>query len=320
MIYHFYAFISGFIIDQLIGDPVGMPHPIRLIGNFISFLESRLLKDKDDTGNRIRGILLCIIVIIFTAAITVLILFGAYSINIYLGVAAEAVLTGYTLAAKSLRVESMKVFYALNNSTIEDAIDKLSMIVGRDTARLDEKGIIKAAVETVAENTSDGVIAPLLYVFLGGPVLGFVYKAINTMDSMIGYHNDRYEYFGRAAARLDDAANFIPSRVSALFMVAAAFLGKEFSGRDALRIFLRDRNKHKSPNAAQTESVCAGALRVRLAGDAVYFGKIVKKPYIGDDLRPVERDDIKRACHLMYLTEYLCLAFLIVLVFIIRVL
>ena len=178
------------------------------------------------------------------------------------------------------------------------------MIVGRDTERLTEEGIIRAAVETVAENASDGVIAPLCYIALGGPVLGFLYKGINTMDSMVGYHNEKYEYFGRAAARLDDAANFIPSRFSALLMVGAAFVLR-MDWRNGWRIFLRDRRNHKSPNSAQTEAACAGILGVRLAGDAWYFGKLVKKPYIGDDSRPVEAEDIVRANRLMYAAEWL---------------
>jgi len=181
------------------------------------------------------------------------------------------------------------------------------MIVGRDTAALDEAGIIRAAVETVAENCSDGVIAPMLYLAVGGPVLGFLYKAVNTMDSMLGYKNDRYLHFGRAAAKLDDAVNYIPSRIGAWLMIMAAFLpGREFDGKNALRIFIRDRFRHASPNSAQTESVCAGALGIRLGGDAVYFGKMVKKPYIGDARREEEEKDILRANRLLYRTAFLC--------------
>lgn len=181
------------------------------------------------------------------------------------------------------------------------------MIVGRDTDKLDEEGIAKAAIETVAENTSDGVIAPMLYLALGGPVLGFFYKAVNTMDSMVGYKNETYLYFGRAAAKLDDIVNFIPARVSACLMIAAAFLsGGGFSGKNAVYIYRRDRRNHASPNSAQTEAVCAGALGIRLAGDASYFGKTVKKPYIGDALRSVEYEDMKRANRLLYGTAWIC--------------
>jgi len=203
-------------------------------------------------------------------------------------------------------VESMRVYKCLKQEDLEAARQAVSMIVGRDTATLDEVGVAKAAIETVAENTSDGVIAPMLYTALGGPVLGFLYKAVNTMDSMIGYKNDKYLYFGRAAAKLDDIVNFIPARISAYLMIFSAFMsGKCFDGRNAFKIYKRDNRKHASPNSAQTEAVCAGALRIQLAGDASYFGKIVKKPYIGDAYRKVESEDIKRANRLMYLTAWL---------------
>ena len=180
------------------------------------------------------------------------------------------------------------------------------MIVGRDTENLTEEGVTKAAVETVAENTSDGVTAPLLFLLLGGASFGFLYKAVNTMDSMLGYKNEKYLYFGRFPAKMDDVFNYIPSRVTALFMIAAAFL-TEMDAKNAWMIWRRDRRKHASPNSAQTESVCAGALRVRLAGDAVYFGKLHKKEYLGDPLRPIEPEDIRRAGRLMYVTAFLVL-------------
>jgi adenosylcobinamide-phosphate synthase len=320
------AFFIGFCLDQIIGDPWNIPHPIRLIGNLISFLDKTLLGKTEDNkrnnrNNRrefVRGVFLCIIVTVLTVAVTLGLMLGAYAIHPYAGIALESVLTCYILAAKSLRVESMKVYYALRDKTIEDARYAVSMIVGRDTANLDEKGIERAVVETIAENTSDGVIAPLIYTFIGGPVLGFLYKSINTMDSMVGYHNDRYEYFGRAAAKLDDVVNYLPARISALLMILAAFIGgKSFSGKDAFRIFKRDRYNHKSPNSAQTESACAGALSLQLAGDAYYFGKLVKKPFIGDPVREIELDDIKRACKLMYITEYLCLCMLLAIGFLV---
>ena len=186
------------------------------------------------------------------------------------------------------------------------------MIVGRDTDVLDETGVAKAAIETVAENTSDGVIAPMLYLALGGPVLGFFYKAVNTMDSMVGYKNDRYLYFGRAAAKVDDAVNYIPARISAYLMILSAFIGgRAYDGKRAFQIHQRDRRNHASPNSAQTESACAGALGIQLAGDASYFGKIVKKPYIGDAVRKVEFEDIKRVNHLMYFTAWICALFCI---------
>lgn len=315
MCYHIFAFIAGFVLDLLIGDPHFIPHPVRLIGSFISFLDKRLNCDdgyniSEKKLNLIkykRGMLLAFTVIFATFAISVIIIVAAYSINLYAGVIAEAVMTWQILATKCLRVESMRVYDALRTDGVDAGRRAVSMIVGRDTSVLDAAGVTRAAVETIAENTSDGVIAPMLYTAIGGPVLGFVYKAVNTMDSMLGYKNDKYMYFGRFAARLDDVVNFIPARISAYLMIAAAFIGgRQFDGRNAYRIFKRDRFNHASPNSAQTESVYAGALRVQLAGDAVYFGKLVKKKYIGDGLREIEYEDIKRANRLMYITAFLC--------------
>ena len=315
MCYHIIAFIAGFVLDLLIGDPHFIPHPVRLIGSLISFLDKRLNSDvkynsSENEANLTkykRGVLLAFTVIFATFAVSVIILVAAYSINLYAGVIAEAVMTWQILATKCLRVESMRVYDALRTDGVEAGRRAVSMIVGRDTSVLDEAGVTRAAVETVAENTSDGVIAPMLYTAIGGPVLGFVYKAVNTMDSMLGYKNDKYMYFGRFAARLDDVVNFIPARISAYLMIIAAFIGgRQFDGRNAYRIFKRDRFNHASPNSAQTESVCAGALRVQLAGGAVYFGKLVKKKYIGDGLREIEYEDIKRANRLMYITAFLC--------------
>ena len=315
MCYHIIAFIAGFVLDLLIGDPHFIPHPVRLIGSLISFLDKRLNSDvkynsSENEANLTkykRGVLLAFTVIFATFAVSVIILVAAYSINLYAGVIAEAVMTWQILATKCLRVESMRVYDALRTDGVDAGRRAVSMIVGRDTSVLDAAGVTRAAVETIAENTSDGVIAPMLYTAIGGPVLGFVYKAVNTMDSMLGYKNDKYMYFGRFAARLDDVVNFIPARISAYLMIAAAFIGgRQFDGKNAYRIFKRDRFNHASPNSAQTESVCAGALRVQLAGDAVYFGKLVKKKYIGDGLREIEYEDIKRANRLMYITAFLC--------------
>jgi adenosylcobinamide-phosphate synthase len=310
MEYHIIAFAAGFIIDLILGDPYQLPHPIRLIGSFISKLEKILLgkiKERNEKKELQRGLMLVIIVLLSTVIITTIILILAYKINIYFGTIVEAIMTYQILATKCLKVESMKVYHSLKNQTLQEARKAVSMIVGRDTQCLDEIGVAKAAIETVAENTSDGVIAPMLYTALGGPILGFLYKAVNTMDSMIGYKNDKYIYFGRAAARLDDIVNFIPSRISAYIMIIASFLaGKSFSGKGAYTIYKRDNRKHASPNSAQTESVCAGALGIQLAGDASYFGKIVHKPFIGDSLRKVEYEDIRRANKLMYMTAFIC--------------
>ena len=321
MKYHIAAFFLGFLLDLILGDPYCLPHPVRLIGNWIAKGEKMLLPQNKTERNQKkefrRGVLLVAFVLVCTILMAASILFLAYWLNPYIGIIVEVIMTYQILATKCLKVESMKVYVCLKNNDLEAARKAVSMIVGRDTQNLSEEGVAKAAVETVAENTSDGVIAPMIYTAIGGPILGFLYKAVNTMDSMVGYKNDKYLYFGRAAAKLDDFVNYIPSRISAYVMIAAAFLGgKPFSGKNAYYIYRRDNRNHASPNSAQTESVCAGALGIRLGGDASYFGKIVKKPYIGDSLRKAGNDaitfeDIKYANQLMYITavlsELMCL-------------
>ncbi len=303
MIYHMSALALGFALDLMIGDPYNIPHPIRWIGSLIAYLEKKLNVGKSPVTLKLRGLLLVAAVMVIPSALCGAVMFFSYRLNLYAGLAVEAVITCYMLAGRSLYNESMKVYRALAYKDTEAARKAVSMIVGRDTGSLDEDGITRAAVETVAENTSDGVIAPLLYLAIGGPVLGILYKSINTMDSMIGYKNEKYKDFGFFAAKLDDVVNFIPARISALLMIfATIFAGREFSFMGAVKIFVRDRYNHASPNSAQCESVCAGALGVRLAGDASYFGKVVKKPFIGDARRNVEARDIFRANVLMFLT------------------
>lgn len=307
MSYHMIAFATGFLLDQLVGDPAWIPHPIRGIGWLIRRMEAALRRENDSPATlRRKGRQLCVAVIGLTILAAAAVILAAYWLHPALGCAVEAVLTGQALACKCLRVESMKVAEALERGDLPHAREAVSWIVGRDTQELDEGAVARAAIETVAENTSDGVIAPMLCAALGGPILAFGYKAVNTLDSTVGYKNEKYLDFGRCAAKVDDGANFIPSRVSAIGMICAAcLLGKEFSGKNAWKIFRRDRFNHASPNSAQTESVCAGALGIQLAGDAKYFGKVVKKPYIGDDLRPVEGKDIDRVNRLMYATAWL---------------
>ena len=308
MNYHLTAFIMGYVLDLLLGDPFGSFHPVVWIGKLISVLTGKLLKENDSSARkRLKGRIIVIIVIAISVLVTGFCVILAYNINSILGIAVEAIITYQCLATKSLYTESMKVYYALKDTSLEAGRTAVSMIVGRNTAALDEAGVTKAAVETVAENTSDGVIAPLIYLAIGGPVLGICYKAINTMDSMIGYKNDKYMDFGRAAAKLDDVVNFVPARISAVLMIIATlFLGKKYNTVNAIYIFKRDRFNHPSPNSAQTESVCAGALGIQLAGPASYFGKLKEKPYIGDVLRKIEVEDIKRANLLMTCTSILC--------------
>lgn len=315
MRWHEISFLTGFLLDLVFGDPYWLPHPIRLIGNLIAGLEKKLRKEEDTEGKSFRkGVFFVVCVLGITALVSTAILYIAYTIHPIAGFLVESVMTYQILAAKCLKVESMKVYDKLKEHDLAGARKAVSMIVGRDTECLDETGVAKAAIETVAENTSDGVIAPMIYLAIGGPVLGFVYKAVNTMDSMVGYKNDKYLYFGRAAAKLDDVVNYIPARISAILMIFASFLaGKEFSAARAWKTFQRDRYQHASPNSAQTESVCAGALGIQLAGDASYFGKIVKKPFIGDAIRPVETEDIRRSNRLMMVTAWSCEAVCLIL-------
>ncbi|MCM1126161.1 MAG: adenosylcobinamide-phosphate synthase CbiB [Lachnospiraceae bacterium] len=307
MQYHMTAFGVGFLLDLILGDPAFIPHPVRLMGALITRLEHCLRKPEDTREQELqKGVWLVLLTSGAVLAVTALLLLTAYRIHPYMGTALEAVMTYQILAVKCLKVESMKVYRHLRERDTEGAREAVSMIVGRDTVCLSAEGIVKAAVETVAENTSDGVIAPMLYTAIGGPVLGFWYKAVNTMDSMVGYQNGKYLFFGRAAAKLDDLVNFVPARISAWLMIFASLLGgRSFSFTGAVSIYRRDRRNHASPNSAQTESVCAGALGIRLAGDASYFGRVVKKPYIGEACRQAEPEDIRRANRLMLLTAFL---------------
>lgn len=296
---------AGFLLDLLLGDPYWLWHPVRLIGWGIAGLE-KLFRRKLPGRDRLAGMLMAVTVLVLSTAVPALLLAACYWINVWLGVAVETVFCYYLLAARCLAKESGKVYRAALAGDVEGARRAVSMIVGRDTEPLDQRGILKAAVETVAENTSDGVTAPMFYIMLLGAGGGFFYKAANTMDSMIGYKNERYLDFGRFAAKLDDVLNFIPSRLTALLMILSAWLLR-YDGRNAERIWRRDRLKHASPNSAQTEAACAGALDILLAGDAYYFGKLCKKKTIGDDIRPIEPEDIRRANRLMYCTAGLML-------------
>ena len=298
------AVLVGFLIDCLLGDPPGLPHPIVLIGKAIAALERALRKRFPATpeGEKRAGTVLVVCMVLASAAVPAAILWVCALVSRWLCFAVCCVMSWQIFAAKCLKQEAMKVQTCLDAGDLPAARRQVSMLVGRDTAQLSETQVAKAAIETVAENTSDGVIAPLFWMLLGGPVLGFVYKAINTMDSMLGYKNEKYLHFGRRAAKLDDVANFLPARLSALGMIAAAAL-TGFDGKNAARIWRRDRRKHASPNSAQTESVCAGALHIQLAGNAYYFGKLYEKPFIGDADRPVEAADIARSCKLMYGTS-----------------
>lgn len=296
----FAALLLGCALDLLLGDPHWAPHPVRAIGALISSLERplRAAFPKNARGETAAGAALVVIVLALSAGLAGTLLSLAGRLNRYLAFALETLLCYQCLAARSLRDESMLVYRALKEGTLDGARRAVSMIVGRDTDRLDETGVAKAAVETVAENASDGVIAPLFFLALGGAPLGIAYKAINTMDSMVGYRNERYRHYGTCAARLDDLLNLLPARISGVLMCLAA-PPAGLDGKNAWRVFRRDRRSHASPNSAHTESAAAGALRVQLAGNAWYFGKLVEKPTIGDAGRPVEPEDIVRVNRLM---------------------
>ena len=303
-----YALILGFCLDLIIGDPHGIPHPVVYIGKLIDLTEKGMRKifPKTTRGENVAGAAIWLIVVTVSTGIPLLILWLAYGVSCWLGLALETIMCAQILATKSLRQESMKVYAALKTGDLSKARYAVSMIVGRDTARLDEAGVARAAVETVAENTSDGIIAPMLFLAIGGAPLGFFYKAVNTMDSMLGYVEMPYKNVGLVPARMDDIFNYLPARISALLMLAAGCL-LGLDGKNGWKIFKRDRFNHASPNSAQTESVCAGLLGLRLAGDAWYHGVLHKKKYIGEPIREIEPEDIPRACRLLYGTAVLSL-------------
>ena len=302
------AVLGGFVLDALFGDPAWLPHPVVLMGQCISRLEKRLRAalPKTPKGELAGGAVVAAVLPLGTLAVTGLACRAATALHPVLGLALQMFWCGQALAAKGLVQESVNVYKELQKGNLPAARKAVARIVGRDTQNLTADGVTKAAVETVAENASDGVIAPLLYMLIGGAPLALTYKAINTMDSMLGYKNEKYLYFGRCAAKLDDLANYLPSRLAALLWVAAAALTGN-SARGAWRIWRRDRRNHASPNSAQTESACAGALGVQLAGPAYYFGEYYDKPTIGDPLRKVESQDILRADRMMYAESVLAL-------------
>lgn len=304
-----WAVLGGFVLDALFGDPAWLPHPVVYMGKAISKLEKFLRPrlPKTPQGELLGGAIVAFCLPVGTFLLTGLVCRGAARLHPLLGLAVQMFWCGQALAARGLVQESTNVYKELKKPDLPGARKAVSRIVGRDTAELTAEGVTKAAVETVAENTSDGVIAPLLYMLIGGAPLALTYKAINTMDSMLGYKNEKYLYFGRVPAKLDDVANYIPSRLAALLWVAAAaFTGNDAKG--AWRIWRRDRRRHASPNSAQTESACAGALGVQLAGPAYYFGQYYPKLTIGDALRPIEPEDILRANRMMYAESILALA------------
>ncbi len=304
------SLVLAFVLDYIIGDPPWLWHPIRAIGLLISCEEKIIRKSfpKSVKAERIGGAVLFFTVCVICFIIPFAVLYLAFRVNFWLGFILNTAFCAQIFAANCLKKETTKVYNALKNNDIDKARINISYLVGRDTENLDDKGIIKAAVETIAENTSDGVVAPMLYMAVGAAPLGFLYKAVNTLDSMVGYKNEKYINFGKFSAKADDLFNFLPSRITALFMVLSSFfLGLDY--KNAFKIYKRDRNKHSSPNAGQTESAVAGALGIQLGGDAYYFSKLYKKQLLGDKLREAEKEDIIIANKIMYLTSFLSLLF-----------
>ncbi len=302
------AVLTGFLLDSLLGDPAGWWHPVCLIGKLISACEKFLHCIFPETKAALTsaGVILWFLVCGISFIIPLWLLWMLAHIHPVLAWIANTIFCYQIFARKCLADAGEEVYIALGRS-LEDGRKAVSMYVGRDTQALDETGVIKATVETIAENTTDGVIAPMIYMLIGGAPLGFLYKAVNTLDSMVGYHNRQYEYFGKFSAKMDDLFNFIPARLAAICMIAGAGL-LHFDNQNALRIFRRDRKNHKSPNSAQTESVCAGALHIQLAGDASYFGQKMEKPFIGEPDRPIDRNDIARSERLMTAASLIMLA------------
>lgn len=303
-----YKLTIGYILDLLFGDPVWLYHPVRVIGKMIRIGERCLRKifPKTSGGQLAAGTVLAVSVPLFSFLIARGILFGLGQIHPALAFIVETFWCYQILAGKCLKTEAMKVAAALNKHNLPLARKRISWLVGRDTRRLSPRDIIRAAVETVAENTTDGVIAPMIFMAIGGAPLGFAYKAVNTLDSMVGYRNEKYILFGRASAKLDDLWNFIPARISGILMIVSAFLCG-YDGKGAVRVFHLDRNKHLSPNSAQTESVCAGALGICLGGTHQYFGKPVVKPTIGEPIKAPVFGHIQDACILMSMTGILAM-------------
>lgn len=299
---------AGFGLDCLFGDPLSRLHPVVLMGKMISFFEKTLRGKypKTPRGERIAGTIMALLVPLISAGAGFVLLWFAWTVHPWAYFALSAFLCWQCIAARCLMTESKKVVTALEKEGLDAGRRQVAMLVGRDTENLTDKQVVKAAVETVAENTSDGVVAPICWMIVGGAVGGLFYKAVNTMDSMVGYKNEKYLHFGRCAAKFDDAVNYIPARLSALGMIGAAFLLK-LDGKNAWRIWRRDRRNHTSPNSAQCESACAGALGIQLGGNASYFGQVYEKPTIGDPMRPIEGADVNRACKLMYGTSVLAL-------------
>lgn len=299
-----FTIFCGYILDLIFGDPQWFPHPVRIIGKLITLTESILRKIfKSPKGEKTAGIILLIFIVSTTYITTFLIVYAAGLISFKLQIAVNIIMVYLILATRSLDREVRKVYNSLEKEDIEGARKNLSYIVSRETGKLNEQEITRAAVETVAENISDGITAPLFYLFLGGPVLAMTYKAVNTLDSMVGYTSDKYINFGWASARFDDFVNYLPSRLTGFIFIPIAALLSKKNWKKSFIITLRDRYNHKSPNSAHGEAAIAGALDIQIGGTNIYFGQVIEKPTIGDEINPLERKHIIETINLMYVTS-----------------
>lgn len=304
--------ILAFLLDCVLGDPYNFPHPVKFIGKYIKFFENKVFK-KVHSDKELKykyGFILLVTTCLIVYGSTFVILFVAKSINIYLFYILNIILLWTSIAPKCLANEAYKVYKELVNKNIDEARKKISYLVSRDTKELDFQSIAKATIETVFENTSDGIIAPLFFAAIGGTPLAMCYKAVSTLDSMVGYHNQKYEHFGFFSAKADDILNFIPARVSGLLIVVSSvFLNYDY--KSSWEIFLRDRKNHKSPNSAHPEAAGAGALSIRLGGSTSYFGKVTNKPYIGNLIKEIEATDIIKSIKLMYTSTIIWILILV---------
>ncbi|MBE9541190.1 MAG: cobalamin biosynthesis protein CobD [Proteobacteria bacterium] len=303
-------FLGAYIADIIIGDPHRFPHPVVIIGKFVRFLEGGMVGFID---KKKAGIILWFTVVIPVYFITLGIVEGCFFINSLFGAMITILLASLTLATKSLYDESKTVLNALNRGNMEEARKRLSMIVGRDTKDLNGEEILRAVIETISENLSDGIVAPMFYLALGGLPLAMAYKAVNTLDSMVGYKNDRYTDIGWFSAKMDDVANLIPARLTGLIIVAVSFILR-LNWRDSWRIMRRDGQNHSSPNSGVPEAAAAGAMNIQLGGKIQYFGKISHKPTIGNRIKEIDKDDVKKAWVIMFasslLMAFVCIAVL----------
>ncbi len=294
--------LASFILDLIFGDPpLLFPHPIALIGKLIEKTESIFYED-----NKLNGIIFVIfnVIVVYVFIEVLLKIFSL--LNVYINFLLSAILLSFTISLKSLHFETLKVYNALKNNNLNLARQELSLLVSRDTNELEEKDIIRSVIETISENFTDGIVAPIFYFAIGGLKLAFIYKVINTLDSMIGYKNEKYINFGYFTAKLDDILNFIPARIAGFLTVISAFLLR-YDYKNSFRIMLSDKNNTDSPNSGWTESAYAGALKIQLGGPTPYFGVWYDKPFIGDEIEILSLKHIKKSYYLLYLSSILFL-------------